>query len=104
MIKNAFYFILKDRERERELILISKIMTSQPGKKAIAIYILSNSTSKSNQTMKLDQLICEFHKGAKPMQWEGEGGTILDLLNFIHKIGIPLRGLRPLMEFINSIS
>ena len=54
--------------------------------------------------MKLDQLICEFHKGAKPMQWEGEGGTILDLLDFIHKIGIPLRGLRPLMEFINSIS
>ena len=38
--------------------LISKFMTSQPGKKTIAIYILLNtSRSKDNQTMKFGQLI-----------------------------------------------
>ena len=37
------------------------------------------------------------------LQWVGEGGTVLDLLGFIRKIGIPLRGLRPLTDsFIHS--
>ena len=37
---------------------ISKFMTSQPGKQAIAIYILPNTwRSTSNETMKLGQLI-----------------------------------------------
>ena len=37
-------------------------MTSQPGQQTIAIHILSNnSRSKSNQTMKLGQLI-EYNK------------------------------------------
>ena len=38
--------------------LISKIMTSQPGKQTIAIHILPNiSRSKDNQTMKFGQLV-----------------------------------------------
>ena len=37
---------------------VEKFMTSQPGQQKIAIHILSNiSGSKSNQTMKLGQLI-----------------------------------------------
>ena len=55
MMKNAFYF-------KRKIRLISKFMTSQPGKQytywAIAIHILPNiSRSKNNQTMKFAQLI-----------------------------------------------
>ena len=42
----------------RKIRLISKFMTSQPGKQTIAIHILSNiSRSKSNRTMKFGQLI-----------------------------------------------
>ena len=42
----------------RKIRLLSKFMTLQPGQQAIAIHILPNiSRSKSNQTMKFDQLI-----------------------------------------------
>ena len=42
----------------RKIRLISKFMTSQPGKQTIAIHILPNiSRSRSNQTMKFCQLI-----------------------------------------------
>ena len=42
----------------RKLRLISKFMTSQPGKQRIAIHILpSISRYKDNQTMKFGQLI-----------------------------------------------
>ena len=42
----------------RKIRLISKFMTSQPGKQAIAIHILPNiSRSKGSQTMKFAQLI-----------------------------------------------
>ena len=42
----------------RKLRLISKLMTSQPGKQTIATYILPNiSRSKDNQTMKFGKLI-----------------------------------------------
>ena len=42
--------------------LISKSMTSQPGSKTIAIYILPNNLqNESNQTMKLGQFI-EYSK------------------------------------------
>ena len=42
----------------RKIKLISKFMTSQPGKEAIAIYILVNvSKNKSNQAMKFGQFI-----------------------------------------------
>ena len=42
----------------RKVRLISKFMTSQPGKQTIAIHILTNiSRSKGNQTMKFGQLI-----------------------------------------------
>ena len=42
----------------RKIRLISKFMTSQPGKQTIAIHILANiSRSKGNQTMKFGQLI-----------------------------------------------
>ena len=42
----------------RNIMLISKFVTSQTGKQTIAIHILSNiSRSKSNQTMKFVQLI-----------------------------------------------
>ena len=42
----------------RKIKLISKLMTSQPGKQTIAIYILPNiSRSKGNQAMKSGQLI-----------------------------------------------
>ena len=42
----------------REIMLISKSMTSQPGKPTIVIHILLNiSRSKGNQTMKFGQLI-----------------------------------------------
>ena len=43
---------------DRKIKLISKFMTSQPGKQTIAIHIMSNiSRIKDNQTMKFDQLI-----------------------------------------------
>ena len=42
----------------RKIKLISKFITSQPGKQTIAIHILPNiSRSKGNQTMKFGQLI-----------------------------------------------
>ena len=42
----------------RNIRLISKFMTSQPGKQTIAIHRLPNtSRSKDNQTMKFGQLI-----------------------------------------------
>ena len=42
----------------RKIRLISKFMMSQPGYQTIAIHILPNiSGSKSNQTMKLGQLL-----------------------------------------------
>ena len=42
----------------RQIRLISKFMMSQPGYQTIAIQILPNiSGSKSNQTMKLGQLL-----------------------------------------------
>ena len=41
-----------------KIMLISKFMTSEPGKQTIAIHILPNiSRSKGNQTMKFGQLI-----------------------------------------------
>ena len=76
IIKNAFCFILKalfvlkifnclswlwscrKSGLIRNISLISKFVTSQPGKQTIAIHIFPNiSRSKSNQTMKLGQLI-----------------------------------------------
>ena len=42
----------------RELRLISKFMTSQPGQQTISIHVLPNiSRSKGNQTMKFGQLM-----------------------------------------------
>ena len=42
----------------RKVRLISKFITSKPGKQAIAIHVLLNiSRNKSNQTMKFGQLI-----------------------------------------------
>ena len=42
----------------RKIRLISKFMTSQPGKQTIAIHLLPNiSRSKGNLTMKFGQLI-----------------------------------------------
>ena len=41
----------------RKIRLISKFITSQPGKQRITIHILPNiSPSKGNQTMKFDQI------------------------------------------------
>ena len=75
MMKNAFYSILKALfilkifkflswrfghvEKNgliRKISLVSKFMTSQPGKQTIIIHILPNiSRSKDNQTMKFGQ-------------------------------------------------
>ena len=45
-------------KRLRKIRLISKFMTSQPGKQTIAIYILSNTwRNKGKQTMKFGQLL-----------------------------------------------
>ena len=42
----------------RKITLVSKIVTSQPGKQTITIYALPNiSRSKGNQAMKFGQLI-----------------------------------------------
>ena len=42
----------------RKIWLISRFMTSQPGKQAIAIHIFPNiSRNKGNQSMKLGQLV-----------------------------------------------
>ena len=48
----------------RKIKLISKFMTSQPGKQTIAIHILPNiSRSKANQTIKCELLIeCNMEK------------------------------------------
>ena len=69
-MKNTFYFILKalfvimtlcscrKNGSIRKIRLISKFITSQPGEQTIAIHMLSKiSGSKSNQAMKLGQLI-----------------------------------------------
>ena len=73
MIKNAFYFILKNfvlkilkfllwQKKRLHQRLISKFMTSQPGQRTIAIDILPYLLwSKGNQTMKLGQSI-EYNK------------------------------------------
>ena len=74
-MKNAFYFVLKplfvlkilrflswlfghvEKHLIRKIRLISKFMTSQPGKQTIAMHLLPNiSRSKGNQTMKFGQL------------------------------------------------
>ena len=76
MMKNAFYFTLKaifvlnifkflpwlfghvENSLIRRIELISKFMTSQPGKQTIAIQILPNiSRTIGKQKMKFDQLI-----------------------------------------------
>ena len=66
MIKNAFYFTSKSlfvlkmfkNSFVRKVRLISKFMTSQPGKQTIALHTLPNiSRRKYNQTMKYGQLI-----------------------------------------------
>ena len=57
----SFYFdvfVMYQNSLIEKVRLISKFMTSQPGKQTIVILILSNiSRSKDNQTIKLDQLI-----------------------------------------------
>ena len=76
MMKNAFYFTLRAFCSQgiysfvltfwscrkngliRKISLISKFLTSQPGKQAIAIHILINiSRSKDNDAMKFGQLV-----------------------------------------------
>ena len=66
MIKNAFYFTSKSlfvlkmfkNSFVRKVRLISKFMTSQPGKQTIALHTLPNiSRRKYNQTMKYGQLV-----------------------------------------------
>ena len=74
VMRNVFYFILKDpsvlkilkflswifghRGLIRKIRLTSKFMTSQLGSQAITIHTLPNiSQSKGTQTLKLDQLI-----------------------------------------------
>ena len=53
---------MKKNDLLRKIRLISKLMTSQPGKQIIAIHILHNiSRSKGNQTMKFGQFI-EYNK------------------------------------------
>ena len=59
MMKNAFYFILK---AFLFLRFISKFLTSQTGKKIIAIHTLPNVCSKGNQAMKCGQFI-EYNIG-----------------------------------------
>ena len=47
----------------RKIRLISKFMTTQPGKQTITIHTLPNtSRSKDNQTMRFGQLIIEYNK------------------------------------------
>ena len=49
---------MKKNDFIRKIRLISKFMTSQPGKQIFAIHILPNiSRSKGNQTMKFGQLM-----------------------------------------------
>ena len=77
MMKNAFYFMLKTlfflkifkfltwrfwsywkNDLIRKLRLISKFMTSRPGKQTMTIHILPNiSRSKDNQKMNLGQSV-----------------------------------------------
>ena len=45
----------------RKIMLVSELMTSQPGKQTIVMHISSNISSKGNQTIKLHQLI-EYNK------------------------------------------
>ena len=72
----------------RRIWLILKFMTSQPGKKTIAIDILPNiSQSKGNKTMKLGQLI-EYNNRNIFLQTftEDEAGRLVpDLFLFFKK-------------------
>ena len=72
----------------RRISLILKFMTSQPGKKTIAIDILPNiSQSKGNKTMKLGQLI-EYNNRNIFLQTftEDEAGRLVpDLFLFFKK-------------------
>ena len=73
MIKALFVFIITFWScRKNGLIskirVISKFLTSKPAQQTIGIHISSNiSRSKSNQTMKIGQLI-EYDKGNIFMQ------------------------------------
>ena len=52
------FLVMQKNGLIRKISLISKFMTSQPGKKTITINILSNiSRGKDNQAMRFDQLI-----------------------------------------------
>ena len=107
MMKNVVYFILKAifvlkickflswlfRSCSkigliREIRLTSKLMKSQTGYQTMTIYIFPNiSRCKSNQTMKLDQLI-EYNKRNIFLQnyMENEVGRLVpDLLLFFRK-------------------
>ena len=71
IMKNGFYFtsktlylsfsldfsVLQQNGLTRNIRLISKFMTSQPGKQTIVIHVLPNTLrNKDNQTMKFGQL------------------------------------------------
>ena len=58
-LKLCLGFLVKQKKSlHREIVLISKFMSSEPRKQAIAIQILSNiSRSKGNQALKFGQLI-----------------------------------------------
>ena len=65
MMKNAFFFILKAFLFLRYFLFlrfISKFLTSQPGKKIIAIHTLPNVCSKGNEAMEYGQFI-EYNIG-----------------------------------------
>ena len=52
------FLVMQENDLIREIRLISKFMTSQPGKQTIGIHILpSMSRTNGNQTMKFGQLI-----------------------------------------------
>ena len=67
----------------RMIRLISKFMTSQPGKQTIAIHILPNiSISKANQTMKFGQLIeCNMRNIFLEISYTKCGETIPRLIS-----------------------
>ena len=55
------FLVMKKNGLIRRTVLISKLMTSQPGKQIITIHMLPNiARSKGNQTVKFGQLI-EFN-------------------------------------------
>ena len=52
------FLVMKKNDLIWKILLISKFMTSNPGKQTVAMHILSNiSRSKSDKTMKFGQLI-----------------------------------------------